>query len=247
MREDLKCVISERRTLPSGQVEFILDNPRLAKEAEPGQFVHIAVENGKNLLRRPISICDAADGKTRIIFEIKGEGTKWLAGRSVGDTLTLMGPLGRGFDLDIGGSAFIIGGGIGVFPLYMLAKKLKNPKIFLGFRNKDMVVMEDEFAALGKTLVATDDGSYGEKGFAIDLAEKEISDCDIIYACGPKPMLKAVKAVAERHGVRAQISMEERMGCGIGACLVCVCKTTTGNRQVCLQGPVFDAKEIIFD
>ena len=143
--------------------------------------------------------------------------------------------------------AFVIGGGIGTFPLYKLCKTLYKPEIFLGFRNKDMVVMENEFSMAGNLHIATDDGSYGYHGFAITMAEEKIDGCDIIYACGPRPMLKAVKALAEKYGKKAQLSMEERMGCGIGACLVCVCKTTTGNRQVCLQGPVFDADEVIFD
>lgn len=246
MKEDLKCEIICRREIAPNQVELILKNARLAKEAKPGQFVHIAIENGKNILRRPISICDAFDENTRIVFEVKGEGTAWLAQKKEGEFLTLMGPLGNGFTIE-GGRAFVIGGGIGTFPLYMLCKKLDNPEIFLGFRNKDMVVMEQEFSAQGNLHIATDDGSYGHGGFAIELAEKQISECDVIYACGPRPMLKAVKLMAQKYGKKAQISMEERMGCGIGACLVCVCKTTTGNRQVCKQGPVFDAEDVIFD
>lgn len=247
MREDLKCEIICKREIAPNQIELILKNARLAEEAKPGQFVHIAIENGKNILRRPISICDSFMENTRIIFEIKGDGTKWLAEREEGDVLTLMGPLGNGFTLYPGKKAFVIGGGIGTFPLYKLTRLLNKPEIFLGFRNKDMVVMEDEFAMHGNLHIATDDGSYGHHGFAIELAEKEIDKCDVIYACGPKPMLKAVKALAEKYGKKAELSMEERMGCGIGACLVCVCKTTTGNRQVCLQGPVFDSTEVIFD
>ncbi len=247
MKEDLKCEIICKREIAPKQIEFILKNKRLAQEAKPGQFVHIAIENGSNLLRRPISICDSFGENTRIIFEIKGEGTAWMAEKNEGDILTLMGPLGNGFTVEQGKRAFVIGGGIGTFPLYKLCKQLDSPQIFLGFRNKDMVVMENEFAAAGQLHIATDDGSYGYHGFAISLAEEKINECDVIYACGPKPMLKAVKAMAEKYGKKAQLSMEERMGCGIGACLVCVCKTTTGNRQVCLQGPVFDAEEIIFD
>lgn len=246
MKEDLKCEIICKREIAPNQIELILKNKRLAEEAKAGQFVHIAIENGKNILRRPISICDAFGENTRIIFEIKGDGTSWLADRKEGEFLTLMGPLGNGFTVQEG-KAFVIGGGIGTFPLYKLCKELDNPEIFLGFRNKDMVVMEQEFAAQGNLHIATDDGSYGYNGFAIALAEEKIQECDVIYACGPKPMLKAVKLMAEKYGKKAQISMEERMGCGIGACLVCVCKTTTGNRQVCKQGPVFDAADVIFE
>ncbi len=246
MREDLKCEIICKREVAPGQIEFILKNKRLAEEAKAGQFVHIAIENGKNILRRPISICDSFGENTRIIFEIKGAGTKWLSEREEGESLTLMGPLGNGFGV-YPGKAFVIGGGIGTFPLYKLCKLLNKPEIFLGFRNKNMVVMEQEFASQGNLHIATDDGSYGYHGFAISLAEEKINECDVIYACGPKPMLKAVKQLSEKYGKKAEISMEERMGCGIGACLVCVCKTTTGNRQVCRQGPVFDAADVIFD
>ncbi len=247
MKEDLSCEIICKRLIASNQIEFVLKNKRLAAEAKPGQFVHIAIENGANLLRRPISICDSFMENTRIIFEIKGEGTKWLSEKNEGDVLKVMGPLGTGFTVEPDKRAFVIGGGIGTFPLLKLCKQLDKPEIFLGFRNKSMVVMEDEFKAAGNLHIATDDGSYGYHGFAIALAEEKIAECDIIYACGPRPMLKAVKALAEKYGKKAEISMEERMGCGIGACLVCVCKTTTGNRQVCRQGPVFDAADVIFD
>ncbi len=247
-KQDLRCEIICKREIAPKQIEFILKNRRLAEEARAGQFVHIAIENGANILRRPISVCDSFGENTRIIFEVKGEGTKWLSEREEGDFLTLMGPLGQGFNIyPESGKAFVIGGGIGTFPLYKLCKALYKPEIFLGFRNKAMVVMENEFAAAGNLHIATDDGSYGYHGFAISLAEERIDECGIIYACGPRPMLKAVKELAEKYGKKAEISMEERMGCGIGACLVCVCKTTTGNRQVCAQGPVFDASEIIFD
>lgn len=247
MKEDLNCKIICKREIAPDQIELILKNNRLASEAKAGQFVNIAVENGVNLLRRPISICDSFMENTRIIFQIKGEGTRWLAGRNEGDILKVMGPLGMGFTPEPNKRAFVIGGGIGTFPLLKLCKQLNRPEIFLGFRNKDMVVMENEFSALGNLHIATDDGSCGYHGFAIALAEEKIDECDILYACGPKPMLKSVKALAEKYGKKAEISMEERMGCGIGACLVCVCKTTTGNRQVCRQGPVFDASEVVFD
>lgn len=224
---------------------MLLKNKDLANEAKPGQFVHINIESEAHLLRRPISICDIEGDVVKIVFEIKGEGTAVLAKRE-GGVLDVIGPLGNGFDLKKGKNAVIIGGGLGVFPLLYLAKGLENPKIFLGFRNKDMVCMEDDFAKCGKTLVATDDGNYGYHGFAIDLAKKELEGCDIIYACGPAPMLKAVKALSEETGIKAEISMEQRMGCGIGACLVCVCKTKNGYEKVCQKGPVFDASEVEF-
>jgi len=240
------CKIVSRREIAENQIELELSDEYLAREALPGQFVHINVESEAHMLRRPISICDAYGDITKIVFEIKGAGTALLSKKKVGDTLDLIGPLGQGFTVEKGKKAVIIGGGLGTFPLLYLAKSLDNPKIFLGFRNKSMVCLEDEFSASGETKIATDDGSYGYHGFAIDLAREAARDADIIYACGPKPMLKAVKALGEEVGVKTEISMEERMGCGIGACLVCVCQTKDGLQKVCQKGPVFDASEVVF-
>lgn len=241
------CKIISKREIAKNQFEMLLDNDALAKEALPGQFVHINVGSEAHMLRRPISICDVYDSITRIVFEVKGDGTKLLAEKKEGEMLDLIGPLGTGFTVKKGQKAVIIGGGLGSFPLLYLARKLENPKIFLGFRNKDMVCLEEDFGKCGELKVATDDGSYGYHGFAIDLAKEAAEDCDIIYACGPTPMLKAVKALGEEKNIKTEISMEQRMGCGIGACLVCVCKTTSGYDKVCQKGPVFDASEVIFE
>ncbi len=241
------CKIVSKREIAKNQVEMLLENKELAEESLPGQFVHINIGSEAHILRRPISVCDAYENITRIVFEIKGEGTKILAEKKEGEMLDLIGPLGNGFTVKPGQHAVVIGGGLGSFPLLYLAKKLDNPKIFLGFRNKDMVCLEDDFKKCGEVQIATDDGSCGYHGFAIDLAREALDGCDIIYACGPTPMLRAVKAMGEEKGIKTEISMEQRMGCGVGACLVCVCKTHSGYDKVCQKGPVFDAKEVIFE
>ncbi len=241
------CKIVGKREIAKNQVELLLENETLAKEAQPGQFVHINIGSDKHILRRPISICDAYDNITRIVFEIKGDGTQILSEKNVGETIDLLGPLGTGFTVKKDAKAVVLGGGLGSFPLLYLAKNLTNPKVFLGFRDKEMVCMEEDFSACGETVIATDNGTYGYNGFAINAAKEAMDDCDIIYACGPTPMLKAVKMIAEEKGIKAEISMEQRMGCGIGACLVCVCKTKSGYDKVCQKGPVFDASEVEFE
>lgn len=241
------CEIVSKREIAKNQIELLLKNETLAKEAVPGQFVHINIGSEAHVLRRPISICDAYDDITRIVFEIKGDGTKILSEKNVGDVIDLLGPLGTGFTVDKEAKSVILGGGLGSFPLLFLAKNLTEPKIFLGFRDREMVCMEEDFAACGETVIATDNGTYGYNGFAIDAAREAIENCDIIYACGPSPMLRAVKKIADEKGKKAEISMEQRMGCGIGACLVCVCKTKSGYDKVCQKGPVFDAAEVEFE
>ncbi|MBQ8541135.1 MAG: dihydroorotate dehydrogenase electron transfer subunit [Clostridia bacterium] len=241
------CKIVGKREIAKNQVELLLENEALAKEAQPGQFVHINIGSDKHILRRPISICDAYDNITRIVFEIKGDGTQILSEKNVGETIDLLGPLGTGFTVKKDVKALVLGGGLGSFPLLYLAKNLTNPKVFLGFRDKEMVCMEEDFASCGPTVIATDNGTYGYPGFAINAAKEAMEDCDIIYACGPTPMLRAVKMIAEEKGIKAEISMEQRMGCGIGACLVCVCKTKSGYDKVCQKGPVFDASEVEFE
>lgn len=236
--------------LAPGIFDFVVKSPEISEQAQVGQFLHIEC-GGKTLLRRPISICDFGEGFVRFAFQIKGEGTTELAKREVGDTINIMGPLGHGFSVKDGEKAVIIGGGIGVFPLLKLARTTDSA-VFLGFRNKDLVVMEDDYnEANGNVTICTDDGSYGYDGFAIAAMGEYLLEnkADVIYCCGPKPMLKAVKQISEHMNIPCQLSLEERMGCGIGACLTCVCETTdTGmgkHKQVCTCGPVFDAKEVV--
>ena len=254
MKTTENCKLVSKREICKGVFEFVIESENIASSAECGQFLHIDC-GSDTFLRRPISICDSENGQVRFIFEVKGKGTEALSKYEVGDYINVMGPLGHGFEIkDEFKNPVIIGGGIGVFPLYKLAKKLKNANVFLGFRSADRVVMEKEFEAVSNmTIVGTDDGSYGYNGYIANAMEHYISNnnCDIIYCCGPKPMLKAVKTIAESHGILCQLSLEQRMGCGIGACLVCVCKTNNegmdGYKQVCRSGPVFYSTEVTLD
>lgn len=249
MKTNYMCKLEKKTELAKGIFDFTVTAPEIAKTAVPGQFLHIACGD-KVFLRRPISICDAYDDKLRFIFEVKGEGTEELAKAEIGASIDIMGPLGNGFVDRQYKNPVVIGGGIGVFPLYMLAKKLKSPEIFLGFRSMDRVVMEKEFADISATHIATDDGSYGYNGFAAELLEKylDANDCDVIYSCGPTPMLRKIKEIAELRSIPCRLSLEQRMGCGIGACLVCSCETifegTNKYKRVCKDGPVFNSSEV---
>ena len=253
MKQTQLCTLVKKSEPVKGIFDFTVEAPAIAAEAEAGQFLHILCGRGV-FLRRPISICDVQDGRVRFVFEVKGEGTKELAEFSVGDKIDILGPLGHGFTIDKKYKASaVIGGGIGIFPLLKLSRELYNPLVVLGFRSLDRVMMEEEFRAVSaETLVATDDGSYGYNGYAIELLKKQLSEreCDVIYSCGPTPLLKAVQALAAEKNIDCQLSLEQRMGCGIGACLVCTCKTThkgmDENMRVCKNGPVFDAREVIF-
>ncbi len=250
MRIDKSCRITEKKLIAHGIGDIYsvwLNCPELAGEARPGQFADIRC--GGFTLRRPISICEKREDGIRLVFEVRGEGTEWLAGRETGETLDLLAPLGNGFELLHGANALLIGGGIGVPPLLELAKYYKNnAAAALGFRHGDAMILERDFAARCETAVATEDGSRGVKGYVSAAAEKlaEKRRPDIIYACGPTPLLKYAAELAERTGARCQLSLEQRMGCGVGACLVCACKVRTGEgyKRVCKDGPVFEASDV---
>ncbi len=201
--------------------DFILDCPELAAKALPGQFAQIRLPG--HTLRRPISICgiDREKGTLRFVFQIRGRGTAELAEFRQGQELEILAPLGNGFPVDPDKRTLLIGGGIGVPPLLGCAAKLKeNAVAVLGFRSKNAVILEQDFKAAGaKTLVATDDGSYGFHGLVTELAERE--EFQMVFACGPSPMLKAAAKLAESRNVPCFLSLEERMACGIGACLGC--------------------------
>ena len=247
------CRVARNEQLGGGLFRLVLDAPQIAAAAQCGQFVHIACGEG-NMLRRPISICLAEDGALHIVFQVKGSGTEWLAGRKEGDTLDVLGPLGHGFDVAaLGAKPVFLGGGIGVPPMLQTAKCAKAagaaPRAILGFRNQGAVILEDEFRAVCETFVTTDDGSYARHGFVTDVLKELVADATGVAACGPKPMLKAIAALAKDAGLPCQVSVEERMGCGIGACLVCACALKAENGEtryghVCKDGPVFNAEEV---
>ncbi len=250
------CEVSAIQKLADRLYTLEINAPELAVRACPGQFVHIACGEG-NFLRRPISICDVAGGSLRLVFQAKGQGTQWLSTRAPGDTLDVLGTLGNGFRLSgIGARPVFVGGGIGVPPLLLAMKAAKaqgaEPAAILGFRSKSMVILEEEFRALGTVEIATDDGSYGTHGFVTNLFKQRCQGFTAVCACGPKDMLRAVAACAGEAGLPCQVSMEERMGCGIGACLVCACALKDENGgtyygHVCKNGPVFDAKDVVWE
>ncbi len=211
----------------------------------PGQFVNIKLEG--QFLRRPISVCEYDKNTIVIIYKVVGKGTKQLSEMAAGDTLDLLVGLGNGFNPEKDfKKPLLIGGGVGVPPLYGLCKELiklgKRPTVILGFNTKSEVFYEDMFRLLGaETIVTTVDGSHGTKGFVTD-AMKEI-DYDYFFTCGPEPMFKAIENVAKTSG---QYSFEARMGCGFGACMGCSCKTKYGNKRICKDGPILYREEIIW-
>jgi len=239
------CTISSIEEIAKDIFDVRILCPEIAKEAQPGQFLHIKCNDALTpLLRRPISICDVEGDCVRFVFERKGEGTALIAQKKAGETINVLGPLGQGFEVR-NGKCVLIGGGVGIFPLLMLAKKLpQRPTIILGFRSEDRIVLKDDFAEVGDVYIATDDGSAGFHGTVMGV--EAINGGDMYYSCGPTPMLKAVKEYAEEIEKPAQISMEQRMGCGIGACLVCTCKVDGHNEKVCQKGPVFWSGEVEF-
>ncbi len=210
-----------------------------------GQFVNILLE-GK-FLRRPISVCDSTDGELTLLYKIVGGGTEQMSRMQAGESLDILSGLGNGYDLSLSGDRpVLIGGGVGVPPMYMLAKQLlaqgKQVSVILGFNTAKEVFYRDEFKVLGcEVYVATADGSQGTKGFVTDVL-KEL-DYTYFYTCGPEPMFKAIYAAAKTSG---QFSFEERMGCGFGACMGCSCKTITGYKRICKEGPVMKKEEILW-
>ena len=236
----------------------ITENVRIAKDiykmillgdtsdiTKPGQFINIRLD-GK-FLRRPISVCDYDDKTITIIYKVVGGGTEDMSVLNAGDKLDILTGLGNGFDTSKSCTdVLLIGGGVGVPPMYRLAKELiaegKDVTVILGFNSSDDVFYEDEFKSIGaKVHVTTADGSYGVKGFVTDVM-KDLT-YSYFYTCGPEPMFKAIEAIAATSG---QYSFEERMGCGFGACMGCSCKTKYGNKRICKDGPVLEREEIIW-
>jgi len=232
--------------------DFVIKAPDIASKASFGQFVDVKADGF--FLRRPISLGGITNDTIRIIFEIKGEGTKKLSELKEGDMIDVMGPLGHGFTVSEQKKVILIGGGIGTPPMLPLAEHFKeNATVILGFRGKEQVILKEDFVSTGaKVIICTNDGSVGEKGFVTDVLKTLINENpDMIYSCGPNVMLKAVADMANDNGINCEVSLEERMACGVGACLGCACKTkshdgTSSHAHVCKNGPVFDSKEVIF-
>ena len=229
-----------------------------AQTAVPGQFISMYTNVGTKLLPRPISICeiDKAEGALRVVYRVTGEntGTKQFSEAKAGDVIPVIGPLGNGFPLEKaeGKKAFLMGGGIGVPPILELSKQLKNceKQILMGYRDSK-TFLKEQFEENGAVYVSTEDGSVGTKGNVMDAIRENGLSADIIYACGPTPMLRAIKNYAESNGIECYISLEERMACGIGACLACVCKSkekdhhsNVHNKRICKDGPVFISTEV---
>lgn len=234
----------------------ILSNEKIAKDVykmvlqgnteyitAPGQFVNIKLEG--RFLRRPISVCDYSDSMLTLIYKVVGVGTEEMSRMTSGERLDVLTGLGNGYDISLSKKPLVIGGGVGVPPLYNLTKRLiednQQVTVILGFNTKDEVFYEEEFRALGANVtVATADGSYGVKGF---VTEAMPDDYDYFYTCGPLPMFKAIEGVVKTSG---QYSFEERMGCGFGACMGCSCKTKYGSKRICKDGPVLKREEIVW-
>ena len=245
MREAI-LTIRENKRIARGTFRMILEGS--CDKVLPGQFVNVRLEGF--FLRRPISVCDCGENTITLIYKRAGRGTEEMSRMKEGGRLSVLMPLGNGFDTEKSGPApLIIGGGAGIPPLYGLCKALagekKNIRVLLGFNKADEVFYEEEFKELGASVtVVTFDGSLGERGLVTELASR--TDCSSFYACGPRGMLRALDSVMEKD-IRGYMSLEERMGCGFGACMGCTCRTTEGPKRICREGPVFERSEIIWE
>ena len=243
MRQDVFEIVSNRNLAP-GVYEMVLRGAS-TEDCTPGRFVQLRLDSF--YLRRPISVCDAEDGKLTLVYKTVGRGTEAMAQYECGKRIDVLTGLGNGYDLDNSGDRpLLIGGGAGVPPMYLLARRLlaqgKQPAVILGFNKAEEIFYAEQFRALGiKTIIATADGSVGVKGFVTDAMEG--LDYTYTYACGPEPMLKAVYNRASTSG---EYSFEERMGCGFGACMGCTCETKYGNKRICKDGPVLTKEEIVW-
>ena len=243
------AVVKSQEKIATDVYSMFLECEEAAKQAKPGQFISLYCKDGSALLPRPISICEIGETTLRIVYRVVGKGTNEFRKLVENDTIEIMGPLGNGFPLEEG-KAILIGGGIGIPPMLELAKTLNCEKnIVLGFR--DEIFLTNEFEAYGSVSIASEDGKTGVKGNVLDAIKQNGIEGDVIYACGPTPMLRAIQAYAIEKGIKAYLSLEEKMACGIGACLACVCKsngidhhTNVDNKRICKDGPVFEAREI---
>lgn len=257
-KKETARVLSQER-LADGIFSMWLET-EASVEARPGQFISMYTNDGSKLLPRPISICEIDREKRalRVVYRVTGEdtGTAQFSAMKAGDTLPVIGPLGNGFPLEKaeGKKAFLMGGGIGVPPILELAKELKmttcDRQIIVGYRDAQ-TFLKEQFEENGSVYISTEDGSVGTKGNVMDAILEQKLEADIIYACGPTPMLRAIKAYAKEKDIECYLSLEERMACGIGACLACVCQSkekdrhsNVNNKRICKDGPVFLSTEV---
>ncbi len=249
--KELIATVKKNGEIAENIYAITLTLPESVGEIKGGQFLNLSTGSAKHLLKRPLGIMKVEGDDVTVCYQLKGEGTYTLAEAKVGDKLSVLLPLGNGFDLGEAKRVAVIGGGVGIFPLISVIRSHKDCEFYsyIGFRNKNAVCLLDELEKSEKLVVTTDDGSYGEKGNAVSafLADRQNVDADLIIACGPPIMLKVLKEKLISEGIKTKclVSLEERMGCGIGACLVCVCKKSDlSNARVCKDGPVFDVNEV---
>ncbi len=257
MKKKERAKVLSQKCIAADIYSMWIETPDIAAQAVPGQFLAVYTKDTDKLLPRPISLCeiDKENGRLRIVYRIAGSGTKEFSTYQAGDSIEIMGPLGNGFSAvsAAGKKPMVIGGGIGIPPMLGLAKDLQangcDATAVLGYRNE--LFLQEEFASCSTVYNATEDGSAGTKGTVIDAILANNLEPDVIFACGPKPMLRAIKELAASKQIPCFISLEERMACGIGACLACVCQTenvdghsNVHNSRVCKDGPVFAAEEV---
>ncbi len=246
--------IIDNQEISSGIYKMIVSASTIVECASPGQFVNLYCNDGSRLLPRPISICevDKNTGNLVLVYGLVGGGTKEFSIKNSGEDILLLGPLGNGYNVDKTiRDHIIVGCGLGVPPLLEIVKNLEgNKRVYLGFRTGKFLIEEFQKYA-SQVYIATDDGSFGKKGTVVDLLEDQNAEGQMIYSCGPKPMLRALSNYAMRKDIKAQISLEERMACGIGSCVGCVVKIKEGDtwdyKKVCKDGPVFLSKEVLWD
>ncbi|MBE5947223.1 MAG: dihydroorotate dehydrogenase electron transfer subunit [Lachnospiraceae bacterium] len=247
----MKANIIRQEMIGTDIFSMIIEAKDIAVQAKPGQFVDLYSSDGSKLLPRPISLCeiDKEAGTLRLVYRVAGKGTLEFSKLTSEHSIDVLGPLGNGFNLE-DGKAILIGGGIGIPPMLQLAKELNCEKsIVLGYRDEEFLV--SEFKPYGEVYMSSDNGAFGVKGTVMDAIKEYGIEGTHIYACGPTPMLRAIQQYALENGIRAQLSLEERMACGVGACLACVCKSKeiddhskVHNKRVCKDGPVFYAEEV---
>ena len=254
MKVKEKCIVISQDCIAKDIYSLWLKTDKIAAQARPGQFVSVYCNDGGHLLPRPISLCEINQekGTLRLVYRVVGKGTEMFAALKAGDSVEVLGPLGNSFPMEEAEDkrVFLIGGGIGVPPMLETAKQLKGePVLVMGYR--DELFLTEEMKKTGELVIATEDGSAGTKGNVLDAIRENDLKADMIFACGPKPMLRALKAYGLENNIPCYVSMEERMACGVGACLGCVCQSTevddhsqVKNKRVCKDGPVFLSTEV---